>query len=255
VEVTAPDVPGSHDLVLRLRSGGRPVAENRYPVHVVDEDRRPIPVRLLGLGGLSGEALAAVGAAVGDEGLAVVGEDRLGDAAAEVRSRLEDGEVVVVLAQGTEAAAHYPLPVELEALTTVWGSTVFRFTTDHGAIPSLPRRAVVVAEDSTIQASSVVASIGGRPFPDTPVVIAYKPVPGAMTGTVLGSHPVGEGRMVFCQYRLAARATAGDPSACAILADLLRWGALPRPVMSKQATVKDDGRNLVVYSWHDAVAR
>jgi hypothetical protein len=233
VAVAVPDVPGSHDLVLRLRAGEVLVAENRYPIHVV------------------APATPVVGV-----GPMVVAEDALDAASgAEARRRLEAGEVVVILAQPIEAAAHYPVPVELEALTSVWGSTVFRFTTDHGAVPSLPRRAVLVAEDSTVQSASVVSRIEGRPFPDTPVVIAYKPVPGAMTGTVLGSHAVGAGRLVMCQYRLRERAASGDHAARALLADVLRWAGEPRPVQQKEESVKDDGRALVSYSWDFAVAR
>ncbi|HEX2118304.1 MAG TPA: glycoside hydrolase family 2 TIM barrel-domain containing protein [Acidimicrobiales bacterium] len=253
VEVVAPDVPGSHDLVLRLLSRGRLVAENRYPIHVVGADRRPTGARILGAG-RTATALASSGATWGEQGPTVVAEDALdATTGVEVRDRLAAGEVVVVLAQPAEAAPHYPVPVELEALTTVWGSTVFRFTTDHGAVPTLPRRAVLVAEDSTVQSASVVSRIQGGVFPDTPVVIAYKPVPGAMTGTVLGSHAVGPGRLVFCQYRLTDRAASGDAAACALLGDVLRWAAEPRPVLHKQATVKDDGRTLLAYAWTDEV--
>jgi len=254
LEVTAPSVPGSHDLVLRLLAGGVAVAENRYPIHVVAPVEQPVPVQVLGEG-RTATALLAAGIACGKNGPAVVAEDAL-DAAVgvEVRARLAQGGVVVILAQPTEAAPHYPVPVELEALTSVWGSTVFRFTTDHGAVPTLPRRAVLVAEDSTVQSASVVSRVGDALFPDTPVVIAYKPVPGAMTGTVLGSHPVGAGRLVFCQYRLTDRAAAGDATACALLADVLRWAASPRPVMHRDDQVKDDGRRLIAYSWTDEVA-
>ena len=87
------------------------------------------------------------------------------------------------------------------------------------------------------------------------MVIAYKPVPGALTGTLLGSHPVGPGRLVFCQYRLTDRASAGDAAACAILGDVLRWASEPRPVMARASLTKDDGRRLVAYSWRDQVAR
>ena len=232
VEVAAPDVPGNHDLVLRLCAGGREVAENRYPIHVV----------------------AAVDPGAG--GPYVVGEDALdAGTGAEAGARLDAGEVVVILAQPMEAGTHYPVPLTLEALTSVWGSTVFRFSTDHGAVPSLPRRAVLVAEDSTVQSASVVSTIDGGPFPDTPVVIAYKPVPGAMTGTVLGSHAVGAGRLVFCQYRLRERAASGDAAACALLAEIMVWAGEPRPVMHKDESVKDDGRALIAYSWQEATAR
>jgi len=254
VDLAAPEVPGSHDLSLRLLAGGEEVAENRYPIHVVARPRPPAGVRLLGAGPTAA-ALAALGAAVGDHGPTVVAEGALdADAGVEIRDRLERGAVVVVLAQPAEAAPHYPVPVDLQALTTVWGSTVFRFTTDHGAVPSLPRRAVLVAEDSTVQAATVLAQVDGRPFPDTPVVIAYKPVPGALTGTVLGSHAVGTGRLVCCQYRLAERAAAGDDAARSLLADVLHWAAEPRPVMARHAIGKDDGRRLLAYSWTDQVA-
>jgi len=255
LKVVAPEVPGSHDLVLRLRAGGRLVAQNRYPIHVVAGGPAPHPVRLIGAGPTA-DALRSVGAVIGDHGPTVVAEGALeGSSGEELARRLDRGEVVVVLAQGVDAAEHYPAPVELHPLETAWGSTLFTFTTDHGAIPSLPRRNVLVAEDSTVQASSVVSAIAGRPFPDTPVVIAYKPVPGAMTGTVLGSHAVRAGRLAFCQFRLAAGAASGDAAACGLLADLVRWAAVPRPVIEKDLIVKDDGRRLHNYYWLDETAR
>ncbi len=259
VEVIAPDVPGTHDLVLRLYEDGRPLAENRYPVQVVVEQPVPVPVRLVGAGPTV-EALRAVGAEVGtgsgNGGLTVVAEGAL-DAAtgAEVRRRLDQGEVVVVLAQPVAAGPWFPVPVAMAELATAWGSTDFRFSTDHGALPSLPRRTVLVAEDSTVQAQVVVASVDGRPFPETPVVIAYKPVPGAMTGTAVGSHPVGPGRLVLCQYRLSDAAASGDAAACALLADLLRWASRRRPVMARHEHPEDDGRRLYAYSWTDEVGR
>ena len=254
VELVSPDVPGSHDLVVLLRTPAGEVAANRYPMHVVTVGQAPPTVELVG-GGVTEEALRSVGAAAGTHATLVVAEGALDAAAgASARTRLAAGGVVVVLAQGPEAAPFYPVPVELEELTTVWGSTVFRFTTDHGALPSLPRRAVLAAEDSTIGASWVVARIGERAFPDTPVVIAYKPVPGALTGTVVGSQAVGPGRLVVCQYRLASGAAAGDAAARAILADVLAWATVPRPVLGRETLTRDDGRRLVRYSWREGVA-
>lgn len=254
VEVTAPDVPGNHDLVLRLLDAGRPVAENRYPIRVV-ASRAPVAMEALGESGAAA-GLEAAGFATVGTGPAVVAEDALdAGTGAEVRARLARGEVVVVLAQPPQAAPHYPVPVELEALTSVWGSTAFRFTTDHDALPSLPRRTVLVAEDSTVQSATVVSRIDGAPFPETPVVITYKPVPGAMTGTVVGSHPVGPGRLVFCQYRLTGRAVSGDAAARALLADVVRWAGVARPFMHRDDRVKDDGRRLLAYSWTDEVGR
>ena len=193
---------------------------------------------------------------MGEVGPAVVGEGEL-DAVmgAEARRLLDGGAVVVILAQEPEAAAHYPVATKLEELATAWGSTVFGFTTDHGALPALPRRNLLVAEDSTIQAHHVVGQLDGAPFPDTPVVIAYKPVPNAVTGTVIGSHAVGTGRLVLCQDRLAGRAAEGDPAAKAILADLVRWAARPRPVPIRHMSTTADGRKVLAFEWHDEVAR
>jgi hypothetical protein len=119
----------------------------------------------------------------------------------------------------------------------------------------VPRRNVLVAEDSTIQARGVVVRVGNDPFPDTPLVIAYKPVPGAVTGTVVGSHQVGPGRVVFCQYRMCAGAAKGDPAARALLADLIRWASQPRPTLVVEASRLADGRRVARYSHTPTVAR
>ena len=249
VALVAPEVPGTHDLVLTLRSEGRVVARNRYPVHVVSPAFAPVAVRALGDTALA-EALGAVGAEVGDDGPTFVAEGGLDEAtAADVRDRLEAGGTIVVLAQSPAAADHYPVPVVLEPVETAWGSTVFHFTTTSGAVPSLPRCNVLVAEDSTISATTVVGAIDGMPFPDEPVVIAYKPVPGALTATVVGSHAVGGGRLVVCQYRLTRRALARDPAALALLRDLVCWAADPTPAMGAEVVGKDDGRSMTYYSF------
>ena len=249
VALAAPEVPGNHDLVLTLRSEGRVVASNRYPIHVVSRPYAPVPVRTLGGNGLD-DALPGVGARIGHAGPTFVAEGGLDDAvAAEVRDRLGQGETVVVLAQDGAAAGRFPVPVVLEPVETAWGSTVFHFTTTSGVLPSLPRRAVLAAEDSTVSATTVIAGIDGRPFPDHPVVIAYKPVPGALTATVVGSHAVGAGRLVVCQYRLTRRAVAGDSAALALLRDLVLWAGDPRPAMGVEVAAKDDGRVLTYYSF------
>jgi hypothetical protein len=256
VEVAAPRVPGSHDLVLRLRSGGELVAENRYTLHVVAPPAAARPVRVLGDNPSTFDALGYVLAFPSETGPTIVGEGALDEHTGhEVRERLHRGEVVVVLAQPAEGSAHYPLPVSLHAVETEWGSSVFHFTTDHGALPSLPRRNVLVAEDSTVQARSVVARIGDGAFPDTPAVIAYKPVPGAMTGTVVGSHRVDRGRLIFCQYRLCERAAKGDAAARALLADLVRWASDGRLLLDVEEASLPDERRVARYSHRREVAR
>nr|MDQ3758075.1 hypothetical protein [Actinomycetota bacterium] len=172
-----------------------------------------------------------------------------------VRERLDAGDTVVVLAQELGAVEAYPVEVEMAEVATAWGSTVFHFTTDHGALPCLPRRNVLVSEDSTIRATTVVGSIGDGAFPDTPVVVAYKPVPGALTGTVVGSHGVGTGRLILCQYRVVERVQQRDAAARALLGDLLRWASEARPTMHRARTTKPDGRAMTSYSWTPEVAR
>ena len=254
--IVAPAVPGNHDLVVRLRAGGQLVAENRYPVHVVTVEPAGVAVQVRA-SERTLAALAAVEASVGaGSDVLVVGEGDLDAAAgAAARALLAAGGVVLVLAQAPAAAEHYPVPVELVEVATAWGSTVFHFTTDHGALPSLPRRNVLVAEDSTVQATSVVGGVAGAAFPDTPVVIAFKPVPGALTGTIVGAVDAGGGRLVLCQYRLVDRAAEGDVAARALLADLLRWAALPRPVMDARRGTKADGRATTTYRWTSGRAR
>jgi hypothetical protein len=249
--IRVPTIPGNHDLLLVLRAGDVVLAENRYPIHVVAEPHAPYPVRLLG-GGATAAALAGVGATVGSTGPTVVAEGELtADLTGEVRARLDAGETVVVLAQAPDAAAHYPVPVQLSAVETEWGSSVFHFTTDSAALPSFPRRNLLVAEESTVQARSVLTQVGDHGFPSEPVVIAYKPVPGSITGTVVGLHRVGTGRLILCQYRLAGRAAAGDAAACALLADLVRWAADPPVPTVAERTRMPDGRAITWYSWED----
>jgi hypothetical protein len=252
VTIAVPDVPGSHDLVVRLTSGGRPVSSNGYPMHVVSPPHAAYDVRVAGAGDTE-QALRAVGARVGDGGPTFVAEYGLTpDLTADLSARLAEGETVVVLAQAANAGAYYPVPAEIVDVETVWGSTVFHFTTDEGSLPSLPRRAVLVAEDSTIQATSIVARLGGQAWPDVPEVIAYKPAPNAVIGRIVGAHRVGRGRLVVCQYRLVAPALRGDAAALALLGDLVCWAADPRPRMSRETVVKDDGRAVSFYDWEPA---
>jgi hypothetical protein len=225
------------------------VARNEYPVHVVAEPHAPCPVQLVGDDAVRG-ALESLGATVGHEGPTVVAEGALDEATGWLlRSRLDAGETVLVLAHEPQHAPHYPVEVALAAVETEWGSSVFHFTTDNGALPSFPRQNLLVAEESTVQARSVIRRIGGVAFPNEPVVIAYKPVPGSITGTVVGSHSVGRGRLVLCQYRLLRPALHGDAAACALLADLVRWAAAPRAATQADRVRKPDGRALTWYSW------
>jgi hypothetical protein len=161
-----------------------------------------------------------------EPGLTVVGEGMLDAGTGRlVRERLAAGETVVVLAQDGEAAGAYPVAVEMAEVATAWGSTVFHFTCDQRALPSLPSRAVLAGEDATVVPTHLLTRVGDGPWPATTVVGAFKPVPDPLSGPVVGAGPVGPGHLVTCQYRLAEPARRGDPAALAILADLLRWAA------------------------------
>jgi hypothetical protein len=159
-------------------------------------------------------------------GLMVVGEGALdAEVGEQVRERLAAGETVVVLAQDERAAACYPVAVELAEVATAWGSTVFHFTCDQRALPSLPERAVLAGEDATVVPTHLPTRVGDATWPETTVVGAFKPVPDPLAGPVVGALPVGAGRLVLCQYRLGDAAGRGDPAARAILGDLLGWAA------------------------------
>jgi hypothetical protein len=118
--------------------------------------------------------------------------------------------------------------VEMAEVATAWGSTVFHFTCDQRALPSLPslpERAVLAGEDATVVPTHLLTRVGDGTWPATTVVGAFKPVPDPLAGPVVGMQPVGRGRLVTCQYRLAEPAGRGDPAALAILGDLLGWAA------------------------------
>jgi hypothetical protein len=226
VELPAPAAPGAHELVLRLSAAGRPVADNRYPLHVVAPPTVVAGVRLLGPGATA-TALARLGTTVADgsDGPLMVAEGALdAEVGAAVRAYLGRGGTVVVLAQDPPAAAHYPVPTTLEPVAIGWGSSVFHFTTGQAELASLPARAVLATEDVAVKPTSYLTRLSDRTWPVTVPVAAWKPPPFPLQGTVVGGLPVGTGRLLVCQFRLADAAAAGDPAALAILADLLRWG-------------------------------
>jgi hypothetical protein len=209
VDLPAPAAPGPCEVTLRLLAAGREVATNTYPVRVV----APPPVD-------GPEVLRP------PPGVMVVGEGALDAEAGErARERLAAGETVVILAQDLGAVAWYPVAVEMAEVATAWGSTVFHFTCDQRALPSLPERAVLAGEDATVVPTHLLTRVGERAWPETTVVGAFKPVPDPLAGPVVAALPVGGGQLVTCQYRLAGPAGRGDPAALAILGDLLRWAA------------------------------
>jgi Glycosyl hydrolases family 2, TIM barrel domain/Glycosyl hydrolases family 2, sugar binding domain len=245
VELPVPPAPGPYELRLRLTAGDREVATNAYPLRAValppvDDPahfvtaRGSLPHRgtrqpRVGSGHVHlGSGHSPPGAATlrPGPGVTVVGEGALDAEAGRVaRERLEAGETVVVLAQDGRAVAHYPTGVEMAEVATAWGSTMFHFTCDQRALPSLPERAVLAGEDASVVPTHLLTRVGAATWPATTVVGAFKPVPDPLAGPVVGAAPVGPGRLVTCQYRLAEPARRGDPAALAILGDLLGWAA------------------------------
>ena len=224
VELEAPAEAGEYSLLLRLAAAGRLTAENDYPLTVLARPRAEHAVCLLG-SGHTADALAALGARLGEAGPIIVAEGALdavsGAAAA---SALEAGETVLILAQQPGASSHYPVPATLREVATEWGPSMFHYTTDHGALPSLPRRTLLTTEDASIKPLHELMELDGGWAAET-VVAAFKPLPWLLHSTVVGVHPVGRGRLIVCQYRLAGRACGGDPLARAVLADLVGLAA------------------------------
>jgi hypothetical protein len=234
VDLPAPPDPGAYEVTLRLLAAGREVAANTYPVRAVaatpvDDPGHPAPwsATLPHRGPGHGPGADEAGRVFQPEpGLTVVGEGALDEGTGRVvGERLAAGETVVVLAQDLGAVGWYPVAVEMAEVATAWGSTVFHFTCDQRALPSLPERAVLAGEDATVVPTHLLTRVGDGTWPATTVVGAFKPVPDPLAGPVVGAGPVGPGRLVTCQYRLANPARRGDPAALAILGDLLRWAA------------------------------
>jgi hypothetical protein len=238
VRVPAADRIGPVELELRVTAGdpgGEPVAANRYPFTVVPEPRVAGPVELVGEGPTRA-ALDRVGAAAGPGpgagpgAVLVVAERSLDEATGRVaRERLEAGGTVLILAQEPEAAGHYPVPAELFAVDTGWGSSVFNFTTGEGRLASLPPATVLTVEAAPVFPAAWLTRLGGEGWPPVVAVASFKPVPDAVSGTVVGALDAHGGRLVACQFRLAERAAAGDVTARALLADLLAWAAAGAP--------------------------
>jgi hypothetical protein len=234
VDLPVPSTPGAREVSLRLLSAGREVAANGYPFRVVavppvDNPEQAargwarLPHRGPGQGPGADEAGRVFSPG---PGVTVVGEGALdAETGGLVRERLAGGGTVVVLAQDEGAVGDYPVAVEMAEVATAWGSTVFHFTCGQRALPSLPERAVLAGEDATVVPTHLLTRVGDGTWPATCVVGAFKPEPDPLAGPVVGSQPVGPGRLVTCQYRLAGPAGRGDPAALAILGDLLAWAA------------------------------
>lgn len=260
VEVMAPVTPGGHELVLRLWAPDGALAERRCPVHVVQP--RPVSgaVRLVG-GGATAAAIRGLGAllegadssaAQGSEARRrpsaplVVAEGALTpDTAPLLRAALEARATALVLAQQPDATRALPIAARLVPAPLDDGGLI-RFTTAHDALASLPRHRVLGIEDARVLPNAVFTRLGTGPWADE-VAVGVLAADGLVRGTVIGAHPVGGGRLIVCQLRLAEPAAAGHPGACALLADLLRWAAASPRKLLRENVVLADGRSMSFY--------
>ncbi len=219
--VRLPAEPGPHDLVVRWAPQVAPAEDNRYRVHVFARPVAEYAVSVLG-SAADAAALAAAGAAAGENGLLVVGEGALSaQTGPAVEQALRAGRDVLVLAQDATAAPHLPVPAVMVDVATEWGSLPYVFSTDESVLGAVPAGTVVTTELLSITARVVYRTLDGARWPQRLVLGMYKPAPNGLTGTVVGALPVHHGRLWLCQLPIVAAALRDDPTAVATLADLL----------------------------------
>jgi hypothetical protein len=267
VEVMAPITTGGHQLILQFSAPGKPLAERRYPVHLVAPVLVDGPVRLAGGGSATAEAIRRTGAVVErvDPAVAsastwercrpgttlVIGEGALEPATgAALRAAMTGGATALVLAQEPRTSRELPLPACLESLP-LKESWPVRFTTGHHALTSLPRSSVLSFEDAAMLPNAVFTRLGNGTWASD-VAVGVLAADGSFRGTVVGAHDVGTGRLIVCQLRLAAPAAAGHPGAGAVLADLLRWAVAPPRPLEREDVMLSDGRSMTFYPFPGA---
>jgi hypothetical protein len=261
VEVMAPITTGGHQLILQFSTPGKPLAERRYPVHVVSIAQVGGLVRLVARDATA-EAIRLTGAVVEriDPAVAsphsweetqagtvlVIGEGALDPATGSaLRVALTAGATALVLAQEPRESREFPLPACLEALPPT-GSRPVRFTTGHQALTSLPRSSLLSFEDAAIMPNAVFTRLGSGPWA-ADVAVGVLAADGSLRGTVVGAHNVGAGRLIVCQLRLAEPAAAGHPGAGAVLAVLLHWAVAHPPPFRREDVTLSDGRSMTFY--------
>jgi hypothetical protein len=241
LDVEAPATAGGHHLVLEISA---PAARRRYPVHVVAT--RPVPGTFRVMGdAATAAAVRLVGAGVNDHvGPLVIGEDAFIPVfAKQLGATLRAGATALVLAQGPEAAALFPLPAHLEPVP----DHHVRFTTKHPALASLPRHRRLSFEDAAMRPRAMFSRLGEGPWAGE-VALGMLAADGCGRGTLIGAQPVGPGRLIVCQLPLVGPALAGHPAALGLLADLLRWAGGAARLLRREDVVLPDGRSMSYYA-------
>ncbi|MDQ6686313.1 MAG: hypothetical protein M3Z50_01650 [Actinomycetota bacterium] len=233
VALRAPDTPGDVQLEIVLTSSAdhAPDAKiaNSYTLHVLPPPSAPaVGIELIGDAGR--HALAALGVRLvtdDPQALLVIDEDALtAETAGLVADALRAGRTVMCLAQPVTAAAHLPVAATAVNIATEWGSTPFLFTTGDPALSAFGPRRVLTTEALSIAPEVVWTQLDGSPWAPRTLVGLFKPYPGALTGTLIGSIPVGAGRLWLCQLPVVSAAERGRRVADSLLAELLTLAAV-----------------------------
>jgi hypothetical protein len=234
VAVPVPAQPGEQTLSVTWTAHDGTRVENRYELGTYSRREARSAVEVFG-SSRDVAALAEVGVINAGTGPLVVGEGHSSaESAVLVEDALRAGRNVLVLAQDAAASAHLPLAASATDLATEWGSLPYFFSTGRPLLSALPPGTVVTTELLGTVPRVVYTSLGGREWPDELYLGVYKPAPGRVTGAVVASVPVHNGRLWLCQLPLTAAVLRGDPAACATMVELLE------AVTAQQSLVESD---------------
>jgi hypothetical protein len=218
VTLPLPDEPGRHVVEISIGGVGSHRITTGYDVFALPKPSRSPGVRLIGAAG-DLAALEQAGASQTDDGVLIIGEGALdGTTGKRIAGELAAGRDVLLLAQPAAAIAHLPGAFEAIDIATEWGSTPFLYSTPGAMLHGVEAGAVL-----TTQLLTVIPDVAIH-APDLPIrtmIGLYKPFPGEADSAIVASVPTGEARLWLCQLPVVAPASGGDPTAIAVLSDLL----------------------------------
>lgn len=193
---------GVDSLIITCTQAGAVISSNSYevPVYPVRTSAHVREIRKLSNGNDS--ILERLGAQQSETSTSyVVGEGALTpEIGLQVKTLLENGANVLVLAQTIETSAHMPIQVEAISSTTEWGGTDFHFTTADSHL--FGENLVLVSEDLNIRPDVIFSKSVNGMWPEQTHVGVFKPMPRPRQGYIVGVERVGTGRLITCQYRL-----------------------------------------------------
>jgi len=223
VQVELPDTVGNRELIVTVTSEqeGRAWA-NSYAIACLARPELDLHVDLRHAGDAAA-VVRALGVNHKPGGPLLVAERGLAGSWQAVQDAIAASRNVVVLAQDASAAALLPFGAASAVdIRTEWGSTPFVFATGEAGVTAFPHAEILAAQALTVMPTTIWTDLDGTPWADRTIIGLYKPYPGELIGTVLGSRAVGAAQIWLCQLPLTRPAADGDPLALSILADLLR---------------------------------